>query len=285
MDGIDLNKNFKKISLFILIIFLISIFSGCTKDKPKPIEVKVIEETTVNTSVSILKNDENIISMLETATTSEPAVYIDKDNSEFTTQNLSSINENFKKSIVIVGDSIAKGFGVYARLDEGHVLAEGSVGTRNIHEFKFKYTGIEMDILDVLKYIKPKYIYLSMGLNDVNISTKEEFKENYLKLIDEILLALPSSSIIVTSITPVTIDSEFTKNEKIDEYNEIIKKLVIEKNNPQIYFVNASKNLKDESNNLKTEFSSGDGIHLAPSAYDYLLSYMLIAIDWIKQTP
>jgi hypothetical protein len=45
--------------------------------------------------------------------------------------------------------------------------------------------------------------------------------------------------------------------------------------------VNAAQYLKGDNNSLISELSSGDGIHLAAIAYDYLLTYMLIMLEWI----
>lgn len=220
-------------------------------------------------------------STLENETQSEEST-IDLD--ELTTQSYVDYSTDFVEKLVIVGDSIASGFKSYERLPEGQVLATGSIGARNIHSFKVTLDGEELDILDALTIKQPQYIFMSMGMNDVNMISSDEYITNYTQNINDILQICPNSTIIVMGITPVTIASGFCDNSKIDEYNDALKDMAtsLRGESKDVYYINVSKYLKDEdSNSLKSEYSSGDGIHLSGTAYDYIFTTMMQTIAWI----
>lgn len=203
---------------------------------------------------------------------------------ELTLLSYNDYPEEYLKNIVIVGDSIASGFSTYDRLPSEQVLAVGSVGARNIHSFDFTVNGESMDILDAISIVNPQYIFMSMGMNDINLSTSEEYIANYSQNIDDILNICTNSTIIVMGITPITAYTDFSTNEEIDTYNEALKLMAKSYRDigKKVYYINVSRYLKDEQNNLKTEFSSGDGIHLAQSTYDYIFTSMMSSLEWIQ---
>lgn len=239
-----------------------------------------VEITVPNIDVSELEeiNKDNV-----------PVEHVFSDRSEipfidvnFSPDDISLIDAKYLKDVVIIGDSIAKGYSVYGRLEDDNVLAVGSIGVRNVLETQFDYQGFSLEITDILNRRKPKYIFISLGMNDINIHSEEEFTNNYRNFIEEIKKVTPDSKIIVTAITPVTYGNKFTQNEKIDTYNEALRKMVFDYNSDKIFFVNAAQYIKDSSNNgLISKFTSGDGIHLSAEAYDYLLTYMLMMLEWI----
>lgn len=196
----------------------------------------------------------------------------------------SDFSTDFINKIVIVGDSIASGFATYDRLPQSQVLATGSVGARNIHSFDFTVDDKSMDILDAISIKQPQYIFMSMGMNDVNLSSSDEYIENYNKNIDDIRSICPKSTIIVLGITPVISYSDFTSNDTLDTYNEALKLMAKNRRDggEKTYYINVGTYLKDDQNSLKSEFSSGDGIHLDKSAYDYIFTCMINSINCIN---
>lgn len=172
--------------------------------------------------------------------------------------------------IVIVGDSIALGFGIYDRLPDAHVLAKGSVAARNLSDFTFNYNAGECSVYDIIGSEQFHNIYMSMGINDVNIGDIDYFLNHYTDNINRIKSRVPDCRITLLSITPVSAESSFTTNDTIDEYNLALAQLATDTEN--VDFIDISHGLKSSDNALKPEFSGGDGIHLAPSAYDVILS-------------
>ena len=129
---------------------------------------------------------------------------------------------------------------------------------------------------------KPKYILLTFGLNGAvqNVKMGEEyFKRCYKKLIGAIRASSPNTTIILQSAFPVAENMDMsaysvtlkTLNEYIDLQNSWSYSLACEEN---CKYLDTSSVLKDENNNLKTEYQVGDGHHLTAEAYEQILYYI-----------
>ena len=205
-------------------------------------------------------------------------------SSDFTSLTSDELSSLYTDGFVIVGDSIASGFKVYDRLPERQVMAVGSLGARNIHDFKVTLNGAEYAVADSISILKPKYICMSMGMNDLNIGTMDDFIQNYTNNINELLAVSPDSTFIIMAITPIAAGITHSTNEKIDTYNNALKQMVEERNDIPIYYVNAAQALKSQWNSLDSAYSGGDGIHLTPVSYDALLTYLLGALSEIDSS-
>ncbi len=179
---------------------------------------------------------------------------------------------DFLNNCVFVGDSICSGLGHYGIIPMKNVIAQGNIAARNIFDFTFTVDGSELSLVSALVNANPRYVVFSMGINDVNITSEEEFAENYREILSTTEGFLPNAELIVVSITPIDITSTFTSNENIDNFNKVLAEMIEE--NPKWHFVDATAELKNSENALKTNYSSGDGIHLSPDAY-YAVLYQL----------
>ena len=186
----------------------------------------------------------------------------------------------YPKQLSIVGDSIASGFGVYGALHNSYDFATGDLGARSIDDYSFSYGGDMGKYIDVLTASQPAYIYLSMGMNDVNIVTPEEYVEFYKEIISNVRSACPDSIIIVAGITPISSESTFTDNSNISTFNEKLKALVSELASPTIIFYDAGSFITDGATGaLRSDCDGGDGIHLSSSAYELLLENLYPLLD------
>ena len=87
------------------------------------------------------------------------------DKFELTGEELSFVDYS-----LFVGDSICSGFSEYGIVPHEHVAAKGNLGSRSFFDYTFKYRGWESRTYDqVLKSANPRYVFLSMGMNDVNM--------------------------------------------------------------------------------------------------------------------
>ena len=182
---------------------------------------------------------------------------------------LTDSDRKFLDGCVFVGDSICSGLRVYKILPANHVLAKGSVGVRNIYTFKFTVGKYETDVLTAIKSQNPKRVIFSMGMNDINMTTAKQYCSNYQNLLTDVQKALPSAQLYVASITPIAADSTFSTNTKIDTYNATLQSFLSKY--PGWTYVDVTKEMKNQWNGLKSEFSGGDGIHLSPAAYQAYL--------------
>lgn len=180
--------------------------------------------------------------------------------------NITAADREFTKHSVFVGDSICKGFSEFKVVGSKRVYARGNLGARSFFDYNFYYGEEQEEISysEVLSRTAPEFVFLSMGMNDINMTNEEQFCENYSKIID-LTLAESGAAVYLCAITPV--DSEFTTNYRVDCFNLKLK-LYIEENYPErVYFVDFGKHLRDEEGKLREIFTSGDGIHLSPYAY------------------
>ena len=190
----------------------------------------------------------------------------------YSTFEFSDADYDFLGQCAFVGDSICSGLGHYGIIPMKSVIAQGNIAARNIFDFTFTVDGSELSLVSSLVNINPEYVVFSMGINDVNITSEEEFAENYRQILSTVEGFLPNAELIVISITPIGSDSTFTENENIDSFNKALGKMIAE--NEKWHFVDVSDELKNSENALKTDYSSGDGIHLSPDAY-YAVLYQL----------
>ncbi len=263
-------------SVFLLII----IIAVCCSRKPDKNSGKTAESTPEQTTPAVVETTVVTTPVTEkiTFTAHDKIEFLDVD---FKPMDVAVINRDFLSDMMIVGDSISMGYSVYGRLSNDNVIAAGSIGHRNLMETDFKYGSSESKLVDILKIRKPKYIFLSCGMNDIRMMKEEEYTAKCLENADTIFKACPGCKIILTAITPIASFSNFVENETIDIYNEALRKAVFDSKKDDLFFLNAAQYLKGPDNNLVTEFQSGDGIHLSGDAYDYMLSYMITMLEWI----
>ena len=172
----------------------------------------------------------------------------------------------------LVGDSVCSGFASAGYFSQKNNLARPSIAAWNIHQFLITSDDLSTDVLVHLYNKQPKYVLFSMGLNDVNLTTKKEFVQNYFQLLDECREASPNSEFIIMAVTPVC--SNFCKNEKIDDYNLALADAIAKSGNKHYHFVDPTDLLKGEDNKLKEEYAFEDGTHLVMSGMRVCLWYM-----------
>lgn len=187
----------------------------------------------------------------------------------------------YGEKMTVVGDSIAYGFNAYGYISDEQNLAQGSVGIRNIHEFTFTDNdGQEVDVLDALEERQPAYIYMSMGMNDVNMCTEEEYINYYQEAISSIQQLCPNSNIIVAGITPVASDSDYTDNAEIRKFNDGLEQMIADLQQPNVVYFDAYSIVADpDTQDMNPDYSGGDGIHLASTVYQELLDAVYPIMD------
>lgn len=177
---------------------------------------------------------------------------------------LSESEAAFADKALFVGDSICRGFTAYNVVKAKNVYAAGSVGARNFFDMEFHYYGQPTGYSEVLEQTTPETVILSMGMNDVNITSAQQYCENYRKIID-FTLEHSSANVYVCAITPI--NSQFAEHSRIDAFNLAMKNYISENFGKRVGFVDFGYLLKNSDNMLSSGLDSGDGIHLAPECY------------------
>lgn len=168
---------------------------------------------------------------------------------------------------MFAGDSVCRGYMAYGFVNAKQSFASGDIGARNLLEIPVFYRGKKRDFVSVLKEVNPKRLFLSMGMNDVNMVTAEEHYSNLKNITDTALKNSPAEVYLCT-ITPIRAD--FTKDGRIDEFNDQIRKLVFDytkSGEKRVHFIDYTAPLTGDDGKLLEKYDAGDGIHLGPDAY------------------
>lgn len=173
--------------------------------------------------------------------------------------------EKLTEESLFVGDSICSGFWACGMVSGKNVYATGAVGARNLLEYDMYYRSQPMKYVPVLKKTEPKNVFLWMGMNDVNLTTAEEFCENYKTIID-LTLENSNADVYVCAISPI-LKLEFTKPEYIVEFNDAISSYIEANYSERVRFIDFTAPLKTEDGLLDEQYNGGDGIHLTTRAY------------------
>ena len=167
-----------------------------------------------------------------------------------------------------MGDSICSGLKVYNWMHKDQVLAEGCAAARNIFtlhtdtngQFWFHYGNLVSDFKTVYSVAKPKIVICSMGMNDLNMGSKEDYCNKYLKLLDWMKSVTPDSKFYVCASTP-TNNSGFS-NSRIDSFNSAMKACLA---NTEYGYIDINTALRGGN------VWGGDGIHLNIAPYGTIL--------------
>ncbi len=240
--------------------------SGCNDDA-----VSVISTEAPTTEATTTTQATTTTVTTTVATTTTPEV----TTQAFIPDTPTARDYDYEKDLVFLGDSVCMGLRFYSgMLSETQVYAEGSLGARNLLSGEFTILGGKYSAVQAVEARQPKYIYLWMGMNDINMTTEKGYADNLKNISDKLLEVSPYSKVIVVSITPTTDWHEWKANERIDTYNNYTRNYFQNLNDERFSYLDINSFLEDENGNLPDMYQSGDGLHLSPYAYQLVLGYV-----------
>ena len=163
--------------------------------------------------------------------------------------------------IVMLGNSITAECEWSELLENPNILNRGVIGDGT--------TDI-LNRLDDVVAMKPRKIFLLIGVNDLLYLPLSKIIENYEKIVNRLLLESPNTKLYLESVLPVHNDFRRNgmKNDDIDVLNKNIEQIA--QKHSQV-FINLNKKFKNtpegiNEGGLNSEFSI-DGIHLNGKGY------------------
>ncbi len=176
-----------------------------------------------------------------------------------------------------VGEALCSGLSFYTEeLTEDQIYTESNAHVDDIASTTWKVDGKQYELPDALYASKRTYIYIWIGPNDLSNYAPTEFAQQYQALIEKIFYANPLAYVGVISIAPVSAEYDGTlTNGKVYDYNAKLAEMVDKIGNNRVYFFNVTTVLGDSNGNLKSEYDSGDGLHMTGDAYRALLDNLV----------
>ena len=265
-----MNENVKKIIMIILIVVIVLIILLSIKFNSRNTVLKDTENLTqnnmqeVNTETKIVSNEEENNIILDNSIKDVQNIIATNDTENKNTDNSNSIR-TFGENVAFIGDSRTQAFLMYAGLKDvqDYTNVGLMVDTAITKKFITNDDGEKITILDDLKKRNINTIYIMLGINELGWIYSEIFINKYEELINKIYEVKPNCEIILQSIIPVTAtksknDKVYNNNNKILEYNKLIKDMADRKG---IKYIDLCPALTDENGCLPEEAST-DGIHL-----------------------
>ena len=258
------------------VALLILSMSGCSDEKSSSLDSSLSQVTTPSVTTTMPETTTTITTTTPaTTTTATPVIAPPKGSvpAGFDPK-LFVRNPAFESNIAFIGDSICSGFKVYPHLlSANQVFADRNIRTDTIYNCTFTYNKRAYYIVECIKASKPKNVYIWMGINGINFTSKEAYAKNIVNLIQKLKTVSPQTKYYIMSMAPTTATHSWHANGKIKECNVYTENL-LKASYPDIGFVNLNKILADKNGNLLSVFAAADGCHLKPIAYTRILSYM-----------
>jgi lysophospholipase L1-like esterase len=188
-----------------------------------------------------------------------------------------AVEQDYFSDAVFIGNSLAQGFMLYAGLKTADQFAVQSITVNNIGTEKVirDEEGGFISILDAMARNQYGKVFVMLGINELSWAGKDTFYTQYAALIDLLRELEPDAELFLQSMTPVTAQESETStvftNDRIHEYNEVIRQLAEDKEAHYLYVFDA---LADDTGCLPAG-SSSDGIHPYSKYYAQWLDYLL----------
>lgn len=184
------------------------------------------------------------------------------------------ISDSYYSNCAFVGNSFIDGMSVYGLLKNTDYFSKVGLNVNSARSETV--SGGKVPVAEELKNDK-KYskIFMMFGENELGWTSTDSFIEQYGQLIDIVRSYQPDAKLYLLAITPVTkkvsdenIDN--TNNERILQYNELIRKLAADKN---AVFADIYSAVADSEGNLP-EGAASDGVHFGKDYYEKCLLYI-----------
>ncbi|MEB3218718.1 MAG: GDSL-type esterase/lipase family protein [Nostocales cyanobacterium 94392] len=161
-------------------------------------------------------------------------------------------------SIIFLGDSLTDEGEWLELLGNPHIKNRGISGDT---------TGRILNRLDTIIQIKPKQIFLMVGINDFVNEKKsiEELLKGYQEILHELQTHTPDTQVFIQSVLPVNNDITlfWQNNDIVVKFNLQLQELAKEFH---YQYIDIFSSLVDSKNQLDDKYTT-DGVHLNGKAY------------------
>lgn len=250
--------------LAILVVVLAIVFTSVlTKKSVKSTNNK--ETTAVAEATTEIVTETQAQTEAETESETETTAAATTGNSysvSATATSESYTSSAFYENAAFLGDSVISGISHYGYAASTNVVTDANMTTDKAAGF-----------VDSVAAINPSVVYVMVGLNDFNYGTRSsnDAYQYMLQLVASLKEKLPSASIVVLSVTPISQkydDANNANQADIDTYNNLLSEGA---SSNGYTFVNIADAFKDSTGHLSSDMTNA-GYELKPDYYPFLLN-------------
>lgn len=190
-----------------------------------------------------------------------------------------------------LGDSLTVGYTEYS-IDVGDALVCAYEGASpndivNRTTMTSDVRGEEIP-LDVLAQAQPQKLYVLLGANSLAYSTTndEGFLNYYGRMLDDLIAALPDTTIYVQSVLPVQAEAQADmpglSPDRVSTINASLSAMAAEKG---CLYLALNEALVDENGYLRSDYAQPDGLHLSGTGYSAWVDYLCTHVPYDKDNP
>lgn len=183
------------------------------------------------------------------------------------------VDPGFFSDALFIGDSLTMGFRNCTDLPV-EFMCWGGGGTKQVLTEPNEEDGIIIIDAACEKENINKY-YIMLGLNEIILTTDEEFIGQYGEIIDRLKAAKPDCDIYIQSMMPISKQCEEDTSltmEEINHTNELLEQLAEEKN---CFYLHVYDAVVGEDGYLPDDAAESDGIHFSADYHAMWQEYLL----------
>lgn len=184
--------------------------------------------------------------------------------------------EGYLNRCVFLGDSRTVAMVNYGFFNDDSALAQIGISHPAFASNKFmNNAGKEYTMKSYLESHQAQVIYILLGVNGINDSSEDHYKNTFISLIDKVAELAPNSNIVLVSIGPVDDNGrykDYVQNALIDKYNDFLLEIAKEKH---IFYLDISEVLKGSDGQVKSEYNGGDGLHYSGKGCEAIFNYIV----------
>jgi hypothetical protein len=202
----------------------------------------------------------------KTESTSDTTVLVKKEGAK----------EGYLNRCVFLGDSRTVAMVNYGFFNDDSALAQIGISHPAFASNIFmNNAGKEYTMKSYLESHQAQVIYILLGVNGINDSSEDHYKNTFISLIDSVSELAPNSNIVLVSIGPVDDNGmykNYVQNALIDKYNDFLLETAKEKH---IFYLDIAEVLKESDGQVKSEYNGGDGLHYSGKGCEAIFNYIV----------
>ena len=273
-------------TLISLVLFVTILISGCVQGKskqaepaPTPAETPVVEVSPSPDAVPEETPAAEATPEPTPAATPEPTPTPIPYDYTLPVAESEPVDEAWFADAVMIGDSRTDGMRLYSGMRGVDFLCYKGLSVFEVMDDKqvIQTADGKKGVLQALGEKQYGKVYISLGVNELGYNYDQGYADTYSAMVDKIRQLQPDADIYLQLLIPIntqkcaeTNQPYYVTNKQIGIYNDIIRKIAVEK---QVYLLNVGEIYVDENGEMFYD-ASFDGIHFNKAGYKQWYEYL-----------